>query len=224
MCHSPPLLSLGRATRAKGTKDTCFPENVPDDRGLKWTVLEKKRHTDRLQMSSSAAQLHLLLVLLKALAPWQDEHTHLAGFYYSAINKAHQLFGWAGLQLASVYSWSQLLMATLCSIICSFFFFSSKQKWCRKKILGVGGREWCLRIYCSTCPSPPSSEGKQHKQRGTLALFLGLCILQNLAPCQPLGPSSMLYSVVPAKLRFENLTSCYIFFDLLTSSASSAGH
>lgn len=35
--------------------------------------------------------------------------------------------------------------------------------------------------------SPRSSEGKQHKQHGTLALFLGLCILQNLAPCQPLG-------------------------------------
>lgn len=140
MCHSPPLLSLGRATRAKGTKDTCFPENVPDDRGLKWTVLEKKRHTDRLQMSSSAAQLHLLLVLLKALAPWQDEHTHLAGFYYSAINKAHQLFGWAGLQLASVYSWSQLLMATLCSIICSFFFFFFKTKVVQKKNTGGGGK------------------------------------------------------------------------------------
>lgn len=133
------LLSLGRATRAKGTKDTCFPENVPDDRGLKWTVLEKKRHTDRLQMSSSAAQLHLLLVLLKALAPWRDEHTHLAGFYYSAINKAHQLFGWAGLQLASVCTAGHSCSWQHCvQLFAAFFFF--KTKVVQKKNTGGGGK------------------------------------------------------------------------------------
>lgn len=117
----------------------------------------------------------------KALTPRCDEHPGLAGLFSSTVNKVHQLFGRAGRQPPSkgttVHScWRQCYVQLLAP------FFQHKSGTEKKLLWGKG------RVNAAQEPAalPVHLHLPQGgKQPSTLLLFLGPCILQNLAHLSP---------------------------------------
>lgn len=161
--HVPALQLLppGRATPAKGMRSTCFPGNVPDDRGLKWSVLEKRRCGDLLQKVSDSDSPPLCppAVSFGTGMRWAPTLSGILLWYNKQSSSAVR----AGRSPACLtrYNWPQLFVALLGSVICSSFS-TQKCHWEKKKInRGVKRMPENLLHRLSTC----SSSGRQTPRR-----------------------------------------------------------